>query len=366
MKTIIIAHNYNQNSFAAMSCELADWLCKQGNRVIFISHEPFFEIPKSTKIGNGELIICSWKTAKRPTNFENVLHFLRIYFKYKPQIVIGHFVGSNIAILVSKIMSVGLCKTFEYYHTLSGAIQCDQNQIFGSKNWRFYRKKLFYNIFCTQLICPSKMAEKDLKDYFGLKNATVILNPLQNRYLFDTSILTSDKIEILFLGRLAPTKGVLEMINAFLWYENKFPNTKLNLKIAGQGPLRDEVLKLIKTTTKISFLGSINYNFVDNAIKKSHFVIIPSMFDAFNMVGVEAMMNKVPILISTKTGLTAYLKDGHDCFIFEPSLDGIFNVFVRVESNFDQQNKMGESANKTFLKYFGMQSYCQQMSDLIL
>ena len=49
MKTILIAHNYTQNSFASMSFNLAHHLAKLGNRVVFISHKPFFKDMKIIK-----------------------------------------------------------------------------------------------------------------------------------------------------------------------------------------------------------------------------------------------------------------------------------------------------------------------------
>lgn len=110
MKTIVIAHNYSESSFATMSYHLSHHLANLGNRVIFISHHPYFSEKQIIKKGKGEVIVCSWPTEKRPTSIKDFFWYAKLYLKYKPEIVIGHFVGSNITVSVSKILSFGKVK----------------------------------------------------------------------------------------------------------------------------------------------------------------------------------------------------------------------------------------------------------------
>ena len=103
MKTILIAHNYSENSFATMSYHLAHHLADMGHKVVFISHKPFFLEKQFIKKVKGEIIVYSWPTQKRPTSVIDAIWFSKIYLKYKPEIIIAHFVGSNITISLSKI-----------------------------------------------------------------------------------------------------------------------------------------------------------------------------------------------------------------------------------------------------------------------
>ena len=150
MKTIVIAHNYSESSFATMSYHLSHHLANLGNRVIFISHHPYFSDEQIIKKGKGEVIVCSWPTKKRPTSIKDFFWFAKLYLKYKPEIVIGHFVGSNITVSVSKILSFGKVKTFEYYHTLSTQILEDLSKISLKQRLLFVRKKIFYKLFCDK------------------------------------------------------------------------------------------------------------------------------------------------------------------------------------------------------------------------
>lgn len=143
-KTILIAHNYSENSFAAMSYHLAHHLAELGNKVVFISHKPFFKEMKTIEKGKGEIIVLSWSSLKRPTTIKDFVWFTKIYFRYKPQLLIGHFVGSNISIMMAKLLSWGKIKTFAYYHTLTSQIALDsKNNVYKSK-WLRFRKRLFF------------------------------------------------------------------------------------------------------------------------------------------------------------------------------------------------------------------------------
>ena len=90
-----------------------------------------------------------------------------------------------------------------------------------------FRKKIFYRFFCDVIVCPSKLGKEDLKSFFGAKNATVLLNPMIDRFKVKENI-SSNSIIISFLGRLNPTKGVIDLVKAYIKYrtnKNKWTST---------------------------------------------------------------------------------------------------------------------------------------------
>ena len=364
MKTILIAHNYSEISFAAMSFHLANYLAEKGNIVVFISHQPYFKNEKVVEFKNGKLFIISWSSQKRPTGFKDVFWFYRIYKKHKPDVVIGHFVGSNIAILLSKLLSYGKVKTFEYYHTLSAQILTDIKINSFRQKVLFLRKKCFYNFFCDTIICPSDMAKEDLKLYYGLDHGFVVLNPMIDRHL-QKNIFKNDKININFLGRIDESKGILELIEAFKIYIDKFPNTKIVLNIAGNGSLLGRVIENIANYHSITFIGSLPYNKIDNYLNAGIFTIIPSKFDNLPTVGLESIMNQTPLLISNNTGLTKYLTDNYDCYKFDFTVNDIVLMFEKVEMNIENAANMGLNARMTFLENFSIEKYCETIKKLV-
>ena len=365
MKTIVIAHNYSESSFATMSYNLAHHLAGLGNRVVFISHHPYFLEKQIIKKAKGEVIVFSWPTEKRPTSIKDFFWFAKLYLKYKPEIVIGHFVGSNITVTVSKILSFGKVKTFEYYHTLRTQILEDLGKLTLKQRLFFVRKKIFYRLFCDLIICPSELAKKDLKEYYGIKKGFVVLNPMMDRFKIKT-VLSLDSIVISYLGRLDSSKGVTDLIFAFGAYKMKFKDSKIILNIAGAGSQGNIIQGLAENNESIHFIGGLLYNKIDEYLNKSHFVIIPSKFDNLPTVGLESMMNQTPLLISNTTGLAHYLTEGKECFKFVPNIDSMVELFDKVEQNFNLQEQMGINARTTFITVFNMNNYCDVFSKIIL
>lgn len=364
MKTILIAHNYSEVSFSAMSYHLAHHLADLGHQVIFVSHHPYFLEKRIVNKGKGEISIYSWPTTKRPTLIRDFTWYVSVYFKYKPDVIIGHFVGSNISLSVSKLLSFGQVKTFEYYHTLTDQLLADLKKTSIKQKMLFFRKKIFYDLFCDVIICPSALAKKNLKDFYFIDKGLVMLNPIKDRFKNKIAI-DKDIITISYLGRLDPSKGVVDLITAFTLYKNRFRNSKIILNIAGTGSQEVEIRELIKDNLAINYLGGLPYDAIDDYLNKSHFVIIPSKFDNLPTVGLESMMNQTPLLLSNTIGLASYLTEGKECFKFEPNADSMVSLFDKIENNFHLYEQMSFNARSTFLDKFGMDTYCKSISNLI-
>jgi glycosyltransferase involved in cell wall biosynthesis len=364
MKTILIAHNYSEVSFAAMSYHLANYLAEKGHKVVFISHQPYFEKKQIITKDKGQLIVYSWPSTKRPTRLSDFLWYGSIHRAYKPEIIIGHFVGSNIAITVSKFLSFGKVKTFEYYHTLSSQLLADHGKINLKQSILFLRKKLFYKHLCDTLVCPSELAKKDARHLYAIDKSIVLLNPMPDRFLYK-AVLPTDVIVVSFLGRLDPSKGVINLVAAFKKYKERIPSSKIVLRIAGTGAEQLAIQEMIVGTAGIEFLGGLSYDAIDAYLSQTHFTIIPSKFDNLPTVGLESLMNQTPLLISNTTGLTPYVTDGVDCFKFEPTIDGIIKMLERVETNTEKWEAMAIAARLTFTKNFSIETYCNAFLKII-
>jgi glycosyltransferase involved in cell wall biosynthesis len=365
MKTILIAHNYNETSFAAMSYHLAHHLAGLGHQVVFISHHPYFPEKETVVKGTGEIVVFSWPTAKRPTSLKDFFWYCKVHFKYKPDVVIGHFVGSNNTILGSKLVSFGKVKTFEYYHTLTDQLLTDLKKVTLKQKLLFFRKKVFYSLFCDVIVCPSELAKKDLASFHGITKGYVVLNPVLDRFE-NKKDLPQNTIVISYLGRFDASKGVIDLIEAYKAYKVSAVNSKIILRIAGTGSQDIKIKELVKNDSGIVSLGGLKYSAIDDYLKESHFTIIPSKYDAFNVVGIESLMNQTPLLISNTTGLADYLTDGKECFKFDPNVSSMVSLFDKIENNFNLYEQMSFDARATFLDKFGMETYCTTFSNLIL
>jgi glycosyltransferase involved in cell wall biosynthesis len=223
---------------------------------------------------------------------------------------------------------------------------------------------MFYQLFCDVVVCPSELAKKDLEKKFNCRNGVIIPNPMLDRFKIRENKL-NDGIIISYLGRLDDSKGVLDLVESFIIYKKQFIYSKIILNIAGTGSQEKLIKERIKWNDAIYYLGGLPYNEIDDYLSSSHYVIIPSKFDNLPTVGLEAMMNQTPLLISNTTGLTCYLTDGKECFKFDPTVNGMVALFRKVEGNFGSCNHMGVNARNTFLKKFSMENYCYTFEKMI-
>ena len=178
--------------------------------------------------------------------------------------------------------------------------------------------------------------------------------------------LSKDSITISFLGRFDPSKGVIDLIEAFLKYKDKNPSSKIILNIAGGGRQEAEIKVLVKNHVEINYFGLLHYDGVDDYLNKSNYSIIPSKSDAFNVVGIESIMNQTPLLLSTRTGLSHYLVDGKECYKFDPTVESMIDLFKKVEDNFHCYTQMSIEARATFIDKFSIQRYNEYFSNKIL
>jgi glycosyltransferase involved in cell wall biosynthesis len=342
-----------------MSYFLAHYWAENGHDIVFISHKPYFSSPKIVQVNNSNIYVYSWSSIRRPTSLIDFWHFIKIFYKHKPKKVIGHFVGANMSILVSKILSFGRVTTFDYYHTLSS------QQVLDGKIRKFnkFRKYLFYKFLVNKVLATSDLALNDYKKFYNLKNGLSHLTPLPDRLpkIVFTSKYTKGRLIIGFIGRLDKSKGIIELLDAF----RKLDKNKFELNIVGHGQLTEFLTNESIELHNINYLGKMTYNQIDDFIQSCDLIIIPSKSDNLVTVGIETLMNNVCLMLSKNTGLVNYLDD-NECIKIFPEINDIYN---KLNYLFDNQNVIWETAEKGRIKYenvFSLNQYFQIMDKIVL
>lgn len=121
--------------------------------------------------------------------------------------------------------------------------------------------------------------------------------------------LPEEKI-VLFVGRLVYEKGIHVLINAV-------PKVleKINAKfvVVGNGYMKEPLSNLIKRTGlthKVMFTGFVDDETLRNLQKCADVSVVPSFFEPFGIVALEAMAAKSPLVVSDTGGLSEIVE--HD------------------------------------------------------
>lgn len=92
--------------------------------------------------------------------------------------------------------------------------------------------------------------------------------------------------------------------------------------------------------------------------KMADCVIAPSRVDATPAVIVEGMMFGKIALCSTGTGISRYIKDGENGFIFEKeNVKALTDKITYIVNNFDKLNEVGRRGRQVYEKYFSMEVF---------
>jgi glycosyltransferase involved in cell wall biosynthesis len=161
-----------------------------------------------------------------------------------------------------------------------------------------------------------------------------VTNELDRRKVADTKRLTVDRViavrggvdlkmskevpdspvkkyEAVFIGRLHPQKGVLELIEIWKLVCRRSPSARL--AIIGNGELEDEVRALINRnglSRNITMLGFMDGHEKIGVFKESRIVLHPATYDSGGMASAEAMACGLPGICFDLPALMTYYAQG--------------------------------------------------------
>ncbi len=155
------------------------------------------------------------------------------------------------------------------------------------------------------------------------------------------------------VGRLTSQKGFDDLIKAYSQIRRLIPDSRL--LVMGDGYMRGELEALAEAeqvrgaTTFAGFVGDAD---LVDAIKSSDVVAVPSRFEPFGIIALEAMAAGVPVLVSRVGGLAEIVKDEVDGLQVEPnSPSSIANATVRLLSEREFASKLAARAREKVKAY---------------
>ncbi|RRB04222.1 glycosyltransferase [Larkinella rosea] len=142
----------------------------------------------------------------------------------------------------------------------------------------------------------------------------------------------------LFIGRLMKEKGITFLLETF-------KQTSYKLVIAGDGPLKNEVLQAADTNPNIFYIGNLKKEEVIEEMKKCSALIFPSIwFEGMPMTIVEAFSLETPVIASNLGAMSSMIQHGFNGLHFEPGSS------TALLSQLNYWSSLSESKQETFRK----------------
>jgi glycosyltransferase involved in cell wall biosynthesis len=143
----------------------------------------------------------------------------------------------------------------------------------------------------------------------------------------------------LYIGRLSVLKGAQYAIEAFKKITDQCPNLKL--AIVGKGDFEHSLRSLAGKNRNIIFTGHVNSLVVRKTLyENSLFVIVPSLYEVFPMVVLEAMACGKPVIASKVGGIPMLVRHGKTGFLTKPATPEEIARFLNILC---EDRKLGEN-----------------------
>jgi glycosyltransferase involved in cell wall biosynthesis len=189
---------------------------------------------------------------------------------------------------------------------------------------------------------------KNLQKTFGTpKDITVIPQGIDLDKILETrkgGCIEKDN-SIFFSGRLIWRKGILFLLKAFERVHRDIPDLKL--KIFGDGPLKGMVQNFIKTKKlekTIVCYGYVSYSTLIEEICKSHFAVLPSLFEASSILMLEVMACKRTFIAFDLPFLKEQFTHLHNAYLTPVDETELAKAIVELYRNESLREKLEEAA----------------------
>lgn len=125
---------------------------------------------------------------------------------------------------------------------------------------------------------------------------------------------------LLYVGQLIERKGLLQFVSALGKWAHQHPNRKVELLLAGDGPLRARLeSSRVPPNLHLEFLGNVRYEQLPQVYARAGVLAFPTLADTWGVVVNEAMASGLPVLGSAYSQAVAQMvTDGESGWIFRP------------------------------------------------
>lgn len=166
-----------------------------------------------------------------------------------------------------------------------------------------------------------------------------------------------------------PRKGLHHLLSALPLVLEKVP--KAELTVAGPKPFADygryiqNLLDEYRISAKVVFTGEISFDKLVSLYLSSHLVVVPSAYEGFGMVVLEAGACGKPVVAADIGGLNEAVVDGETGFLVEVRDSSVFAAaVVRLLSDGPLRRQFGENARRRVLEKFTWQRISGQVEHI--
>lgn len=181
------------------------------------------------------------------------------------------------------------------------------------------------------IVAPSLYFKEFAIKKFAVSPDKIIVSPSGGvdikRFSFPPKILLDNtKKHLLFLGRLIPGKGVMTVIPCAARLAARYPEQRIEVVIAGDGPLMPELKvqsHMVPTNVVVRLVGAVAPDRVPVLMEECSVLLFPSyrLGESLGLVAIEGMACGKPVVAARNGAMSDVIKNGVNGFLFDADIE---------------------------------------------
>lgn len=178
---------------------------------------------------------------------------------------------------------------------------------------------------------------------------------------------------ILYVGRFDPRKGLETLVRAVGHQAVRQHNFHLYIVGGNRSDQkdqteRDRIEKLVHRldlTDHVTFTGRLDHTELSTYYSASDLCVVPSHYEPFGLVAIEAMASGIPVVASAVGGLRFTIQPDETGLLAPAQDDQAFATCIdRILSDPEMRDRMGSAAQQRVHDNFSWDGVTDQLSDL--
>ena len=166
---------------------------------------------------------------------------------------------------------------------------------------------------------------------------------------------------VLYVGRLVYEKGIHILINAI---PKILAKVDAKFVIVGSGYMQEQLSNIVKSMGlehKVLFTGFVDEQNLLKLQKVADVSVVPSLFEPFGIVALEAMAAKSPVVVSDTGGLSEIVDhDKTGVKVYPNNTDSLAWGITKILTDANYAKHIRENAYKVILEKFDWDKIAQQ------